>query len=198
MPTLGERFIWKGYEYAAMAVPTLLMLSHWAIFYVFSQNNKEVMRYPVENEICIAWIFVFMFFIFPLGLLPATYLYRRCGLYRIPFLYFIFVNVERWYYGSYFCTNEMVDTHYILIYCILTLYVFEVCELAFVHLGDIVKFFGRLFAAVGRWTVSLFRWFSVHLKCEDGLTEEERDKVFMMIDEENRKGNQKHNKEERQ
>lgn len=125
MPTLSERTIWKGYQWGAVILPIMIMLSHWYIFYVFSQNTQEVLKYPEANEICIAWIYSLLYLIIPLMLMPATYLFRWCNLFRVPFIYFIFINVERWYYGDWFCTNEMVDTHYVLIYCIICIYVLE-------------------------------------------------------------------------
>lgn len=139
MPTSSEHSIWKLYEWMAMVVPLFLMISHWGIFYVFSLNNQELMNYSGANEICIAWMFFVLFFLFPLGLLPATFLYRRCRIFRIPFVYFLFIIVERWYYGSWFCTNEMIDAHYILIYCIIGIYLVELIGLGLRHRKEIGK-----------------------------------------------------------
>lgn len=125
MPTQGERLIWKLYEWGAILLPLAIMLSHWYIFYVFSLNTHEVLAYPEANEICIAWIYTLIYLIIPLAFLPATFLFRWCNLFRVPFVYFIFINVERLYYGSWFCTNEMIDSHYILIYCTMCIYVVE-------------------------------------------------------------------------
>lgn len=129
IPTFCEKSIWKLYKWGSVIAPIILMLSHWYIFYVFSQNSQEVMRYLEQNEICIAWIYVIIYLVLPLITLPASYLYRWCNLFRVPYVYFIFINIERWYYDSWFCTNEMIDTHYILIYCILAIYVFELIGL---------------------------------------------------------------------
>lgn len=177
-PTLFERSIWKGYGWAAMIVPLLLMLSHWGIFYLFSLNQHEVMNYPEANEICIAWLFFIVFCLVPAAFLPATYLYRRCNLFRIPFLYFIFINVERAYFGAYFCTNEMVDTHYILIYCIITLYVFELAELAFRHMRGVIVFFRRIGYVIGYYFKSTAKWLGEATTCEDELTDGEIDKII--------------------
>lgn len=130
MPTVSERAIWVLYHWSAIFVPIGIMLSHWYIFYIFSQNSYELMHYSSANEICIAWIYTILYLVVPLAFLPASYLFRWCNLFRIPFIYFIFINVERWYYGSWFCTNEMIDTHYILIYCIICMYGFELIGLA--------------------------------------------------------------------
>lgn len=141
MPTLCERRIWKFYEFAVILAPIVIMLSHWYIFYVFSQNTHELMHYSKENEICIAWIYSVLYLYIPVMILPATYFFKWCNLFRIPFIYFIFINVERWYYGSWFCTNEMVDTHYILIYCIVAIYCLELVQIFLSHYNDIKDFF---------------------------------------------------------
>lgn len=137
MPTTLEKAIWTLYHWSAIFVPIGIMLSHWYIFYVFSQNNYELMHYSPANEVCIAWIYTILYLALPAMLVPATYLFRWCNFFRVPYIYFIFINVERWYYGSWFCTNEMVDTHYILIYCIICIYVMELIGLCLKHQKDI-------------------------------------------------------------
>lgn len=140
MPTQGERNIWKFYEWAVVLAPIVIMLSHWCIFYSFSQNTQEVLSYPEANEICIAWIYSMLYLYVPLMILPASYFFKWCNLFRIPFVYFLFINVERWYYGSWFCTNEMIDTHWILIYCIIMVYAFELTELGLRNYRRIAAF----------------------------------------------------------
>jgi len=157
MPTLCERNIWTFYEWAAIIAPIVLMVTHWGIFYVFSQNSHELMQYSKSNEICIAWMYSIMFLFAPLMLIPANYFFKWCSLFRIPFFYFIFINVERVYYGSWFCTNEMVNTHYILIFCIMAVYAFDLMEM---YLRNRVK--------VNAWLSNIFR-------CDDELTDEEKE-----------------------
>lgn len=137
MPTASEKAIWTLYHWGAIFTPIGIMLSLWYIFYVFSQNKFELMHYSPANEICIAWIYTILYLVVPIVLLPASYLFRWCNLFRVPFIYFIFINVERWYYGSWFCTKEMIDTHYILIYCIICMYGLELIGLALKHQEDI-------------------------------------------------------------
>lgn len=152
MPTQGERNIWKFYEWAVILAPIALMLSHWWIFYGFSQNTHEVMHYPAVNEPCIAWLYSIVYLYVPLMILPASYFFKWCNLFRIPFVYFLFINVERWYYGSWFCTNEMIDTHYILIYCIVCIYIFELTELALRKYKRIIAFAKELYKKLFRKT----------------------------------------------
>lgn len=137
-PTLLERKIWSFYECAVVVAPLLLMLSHWYIFYVFSQNKHELMRYSEANEICIAWIYSILYLYVPLMLMPASYFFRKCDMFRIPFVYFIFINIERWFYGSWFCTNEMVETHLVLIMCIIAIYVLEAVNILLSNYSRIV------------------------------------------------------------
>lgn len=139
-PTVCERRIWKFYEWAVVLAPIMLMLSHWYIFYVFSQNNHELLEYSEANEVCIAWIYTILYLYVPLMLLPASYFFRWCNLFRVPFVYFIFINVERWYYGAWFCTNEMVDTHYILIGCIICIYAVEIVGLILKYGREIMMY----------------------------------------------------------
>lgn len=139
MPTAIEKVIWIFYHWSAIFVPIGIMLSHWYIFYVFSQNDYELMHYSPANEVCIAWIYTILYLALPAMLVPASYLFRWCNLFRVPYIYFIFINIERWYYGSWFCTNEMVDTHYILIYCIICIYGMELFGLCLKHLKNINK-----------------------------------------------------------
>lgn len=141
MPTFNERIIWKFYEWAVIIAPIILMLSHWYVFYIFSQNTQELLQYSAPNEVCIAWIYTILYLYVPLMLLPASYFFRWCNLFRVPFIYFIFINVERVYYGSWFCTNAMIDTHYILIYCILCIYGMEL-------LGIVLKNRGRRYLQI--------------------------------------------------
>ena len=53
MPTVIEKVIWKFYYWSAIFVPIGIMISHWYIFYVFSQNKCELMHYSPANEVCI-------------------------------------------------------------------------------------------------------------------------------------------------
>ena len=57
-------------------------------------------------------------------LLPASYFYQLCWIWRIPFVYVIGVNVVRIFYGSWFITNEMYDADVILIILTCVLYVY--------------------------------------------------------------------------
>lgn len=126
-PSPMHKIIWKFYEIAVILLPIIIMLSHWIVFYSFSQNTQELIYYK-NNEICIAWLYIMVYLYLPLMLLPASFFFGWCHFWRVPFIYFIFINIERIVYGSWFCTQNMIDTHYILIYCILGVYIMELIE----------------------------------------------------------------------
>lgn len=150
-PTLCDRTIWNFYKGGVVIAPLLLMLSHWYIFDVFSRNSYELMRYSEENEICIAWIYSILYLYVPLMLLPASFFFKRCFLFQIPFIYFMFINMERWQYGSWFCTNEMIETHKVLIKCIVGLYAFDIFRLLLRNMSDIISFVKLIVAFVYAW-----------------------------------------------
>lgn len=166
VPTICERSIWKFYEWAVIFAPLLLMLSHWYIFYVFSQNPYELLHYSSANEICIAWIYTILYLYVPLMILPASYFFKWCNIFRIPFVYFAFINMERLYYGSWFCTNEMVDTHYILILCVIGLYLIEL-------VGILLKYKKR--------TSKLWKMFVVHIRGQFRSNPKEEDRYNKTI-----------------
>lgn len=141
MTAIQKKSIWKFYRWAVVLAPIMLMLSHWYIFYVFSQNTHELLWYSSANEVCIAWIYSILYLYVPLMILPASYFFKYDNLFRIPFVYFIFINIERIYYGSWFCTNAMIDTHYFLIYCIICLYALELLGFYLRHKSELPKYF---------------------------------------------------------
>lgn len=143
MPTVCERRIWKFYEWAVVLAPLTIMLSHWYIFYVFSNNTEELLHYSEANEICIAWIYSMLYLYIPLMLLPASYFFRWCNLFRIPFFYLLCINIERIYYGSWFCTNEMIDTHYCLIFFTLFAYVIDIWYLVVKYKKNLPKYLSQ-------------------------------------------------------
>lgn len=151
-----KRSIWKFYQWAVVIAPLVLMLSHWYIFYIFSQNNHELLRYSSVNEICIVWIYSILYLYVPLMLLPASYFFKWNNIFRIPFVYFIFINIERIYYGAWFCTNEMIDTHYFLIYCIICMYMIEFAGFLMKHWKDIPKYYDSFLLYIIKYIRRLF------------------------------------------
>lgn len=123
-----DKSIFWWYEWALKYIPIAIMLGHWYGVFDFHSNPRELLVCIKENESCIAYLYC-MTYIFPvLMMMPASYFFQLCWIYRIPFVYAIGVNVERAFYGSWFITNEMYDADVILIIltCILYCYAFVV------------------------------------------------------------------------
>lgn len=112
------------YEWALKYAPIAVMLAHWYGVFDFHSNPREIMLCIKENEGCIAYIY-FMTYIFPvIMMMPASYFYQLCWIYRIPFIYCIGVNISRLFYGSWFITNESYDVDVTLILLTAALYVY--------------------------------------------------------------------------
>lgn len=170
--TLCDRGIWCFYKWGVIVAPLVLMFSHWYIFYVFSQNPHELMKYSEANEICIAWIYSILYLYVPLMLLPASYFFKKCDLFRIPFVYFIFINMERLQYGSWFCTNEMIETHFVLIKCIIGIYGFEMLGMFLKNLSNLYRIGKNCIAFAWVFLKKAFSWI--------------KNKLFSTTDEEER------------
>lgn len=175
MPTITERRIWKFYEWAVVLAPLFLMLSHWYIFWVFSQNNYELLHYSEANTVCIGWIYFILYLYVPGMLLPASYFFRWCGLFRIPFAYLLCINIERWYYGDWFCTNEMVDTHYFLIYCTICAYIVGIIWLAVKYKRDLPKYLGQASFYIANKCKVMFG--------KNNIRDEKYDKIINILEE---------------
>lgn len=119
-----DRGIFWFYEWALKYVPLAIMLAHWYGVFDFHSNPREILVCIKENESCIAYLYC-MTYVFPVVMMmPASYFYQLCWVYRIPFLYAVGVNAIRLFYGSWFITNEMYDADVILIVTICMLYVY--------------------------------------------------------------------------
>lgn len=119
---LDKRIFWF-YEWSLKYVPIVIMLAHWYGVFDFHSNPREILVCVQENESCIACLYG-MTYVFPLlMMLPASYFYQLCWIWRIPFTYLIGVNVIRLFYGSWLITNEMYEVDVILIIFTIALYV---------------------------------------------------------------------------
>lgn len=122
LPLNKGTFWW--YEWALKYVPLVIMLAHWYGVFDFHSNPREIIVDIEENESTLAYLYC-MTYVFPvLMMMPASYFYQLCWIYRIPFVYLIGVNVIRMFYGSWLITNEMYDSDLILIILTCALYVY--------------------------------------------------------------------------
>ena len=122
LPLNKGTFWW--YEWALKYVPLVIMLAHWYGVFNFHSNPREIIVNIEENESSLVYLYC-MTYVFPvLMMMPASYFYQLCWIYRIPFVYLIGVNVIRMFYGSWLITNEMYDADLILIILTCALYVY--------------------------------------------------------------------------
>lgn len=120
-----DRGTFWWYEWALKYIPIGVMLAYWYGVFDFHSNPREILVCIKENEACIAYLY-FMTYIFPVVMMmPASYFYQLCWMYRIPFIYAIGVSMIRLFYGSWFITNEMYDADVILIMLTCALYVYD-------------------------------------------------------------------------
>lgn len=132
---LNKRIFWF-YEWGLKFIPIFLMLCHWYGVFDFHSNPREILICIKENESCIAFLYG-MTYVFPLlFMIPASYFYKLCWVFRIPFLYVIGVNMIRIYYGSFIITNEMKDIDYILILFIIAIYLYVFIVKCFSSIGS--------------------------------------------------------------
>lgn len=100
------------------------MLAHWYGVFDFHSNPCEIIVDIEENESTLAYLYCMTYVLPVLMMMPASYFYQLCWIYRIPFVYLIGVNVIRMFYGSWLITNEMYDADLILIILTCALYVY--------------------------------------------------------------------------
>lgn len=125
-PAILNRTTFFFYERGLRYVPLLLMLCHWYGVFNFHDNPREILVDIRENEPCIIFLY-FMTYVFPLlFMVPASYFFHLCWLWRVPFIYMMGVNAIRLYYHSWLITNEMYDADFILIILVIVLYIYGI------------------------------------------------------------------------
>lgn len=124
--TILNRTTFFFYERGLRYVPILIMLCHWYGVFNFHDNPRELIVDIRENEACIAFIY-FMTYVFPIAfMVPASYFFHLCWLWRVPFIYLIGVNAIRLYFRSWLVTNEMYNADFILIILTIALYAYGI------------------------------------------------------------------------
>lgn len=127
-PDLLNKDIYMFYGWALKYIPILVMLAHWYGVFDFHDNPREILICIKENESCIAYLY-FMTYVFPvIMLVPASYFFHLCWIWRIPFVYAFGVNAIRLYYGSFIIKNEMFDSDFILIILTCILYAYGIVK----------------------------------------------------------------------
>ena len=119
-----NKYIYNYYRYIIKYCPIVIMLLHWYGTYDFHTNPTEIIIRIEENEPCIAFLYSMTYIVPVVFMLPASYFYKYCWMFRIPFFYFVGISVSRLYFRSWLITNEMKDVDYLLILFTLSLYIY--------------------------------------------------------------------------
>ncbi len=125
-----DRRIFKLYELGAKWMPIPLMLSHWYGVWDYSHYPQAVVVSTADNGHCIVWLYFLSYIYMPLAMLPVSYFFHYCWLFRVPFIYFIGINAIRAYYRHWLITPDMIEGHHILIVFILFLYAYGFVKIA--------------------------------------------------------------------
>lgn len=82
------------------------------------------------NGNCIIWIYVLAYIYMPLCMIPVSFFFRYCWIYRIPFFYFFGINAIRLYYQHWLITPEQLEMHHVFIIFTLMLYAYGFIKIA--------------------------------------------------------------------
>lgn len=107
-----------------------MMLSHWYGVWDYSHYPQAVVVSTADNGHCIVWLYFLSYIYMPLAMLPVSYFFHYCWLFRVPFVYFIGINAIRAYYRHWLITPDMIEGHHILIVFILFLYAYGFVKIA--------------------------------------------------------------------
>lgn len=112
--------IFMLYRWGMMVVPIMLMAAHWCgvLYYHCLGMTNGANAGGLETAVMYA-----MAYIAPMVLmLPASYFFKLCWIWRIPFAYLAGVNIIRLFYGSWTITEAMKQADYTLIFITIGLY----------------------------------------------------------------------------
>lgn len=125
-----DRRIFRLYEFGLKWVPVVLMLVHWYGVWDYGQHPRPIFIDTNDNGMCIIWLYVMAYIFMPLAMLPASYFFHYCWMFRIPFIYFFGINAIRMYYGNWLIRTEQVDAHHIFILFTIILYAYGFGKIA--------------------------------------------------------------------
>lgn len=123
---LLDRGIFWFYERAIKYVPIAIMLAHWYGTWDFHHSPREVLLDVTENRGCIAFIYCMTYILPVITMLPASYFYRMCWIYRIPYVYLVGVTIIRLFYHRWLITSDMMEVNYFLILLTIILYIYGI------------------------------------------------------------------------
>lgn len=126
---LSKRIL-RFYERGLKFFPLGIMLTHWYGIFDYHTHPRDIIIFAEENEYCVMFLYM-MTYIFPLvSMLPASYFFHLCWIWRIPFVYLTGVSIARFYFRTWLITEEMIHVDYFLVFATTALYIY-----AFIHLS---------------------------------------------------------------
>lgn len=125
-----NRKIFKFYELLSKWAPIPLMLGHWYGVMDYGNYPRPVILDTGDNGNCVIWLYVLAYIYMPLTMIPVSFFFHYCWIFRIPFLYFFGVNAIRLYYQSWMIRPNQIEAHHILIIFTLILYMYGFIKIA--------------------------------------------------------------------
>lgn len=112
--------IFLFYRWGLRVIPILLMLAHW--MYVGISSHLPEAHITTGGVFHLIPLYV-MAYVFPIVfMLPASYFFKFCLIWRVPFIYLAGVNALHICNATLVCTPQMAGQCKILAYVVLVLY----------------------------------------------------------------------------
>lgn len=131
--TLLNRKIYAFYELLAKWAPIPLMLGHWYGVWDYGHYPSAVVLDTESNGNCIIWLYILAYVYMPLTMIPVSFFFQYCWIFRIPFFYFFGINAIRLYYRHWLITPEQLEMHHVFIIFTLILYTYGFVKITFTH-----------------------------------------------------------------
>lgn len=125
-----DRRIFGLYQFGIKWVPVFLMLGHWYGVWDYGYQPRPTILDTEQNGNCIIWLYCLAYVYMPIAMLPASYFFKYCWLFRVPFIYFFGVNAIRLYYQHWLITPEQLEGHHIIIILTIILYAYGFTKIA--------------------------------------------------------------------
>lgn len=125
-----DRRIFALYQFGIQWMPIILMLTHWYGVWDYGNQPRPIVLDTEQNGNCVIWLYSLAYIYMPLAMLPATYFYKYCWMFRIPFIYFFGINAVRLYYQHWLITPEQLEGHHIIIILTIILYIYGFAKIA--------------------------------------------------------------------
>lgn len=127
---LLSRRIYKFYESLSKWAPIPLMLGHWYGVWDYGHYPRPTILDTDDNGYCIIWLYALAYIYMPVMMLPVSFFFKYCWIYRIPFFYFFGINAIRLYYRSWMIRPEQLEMHHVFILFTLILYCYGFIKIA--------------------------------------------------------------------